>query len=442
MTQRRGRPSPGDNEPNQGPTGPQRQNQQAEPTEYRSSDQVRTALIDGNTFRGKAIQYVVVDGLAVFEGDIVLGTEDEVARRTEQLRAEMSGAVAAGVLISGTQYRWPNCTVPYTIDASLPSQNRVTDAIAHWHANTSFRFVTRTSEADYVTFRPWSGCSSSVGRRGGQQFVNLGSGCTTGNTIHEIGHAVGFWHEQSREDRDAFVTIRWDKIQPGYEHNFNQHIVDGDDVGAYDYGSIMHYPRTAFSIDGSDTITPIDPTAQVGQRVALSAGDIATANSMCAKVIKEVVKDGPWDTRKELVKDIRFDTRKELIFDTRKELIKDRIKEVALDPPFRKPAADVIGPVVTPVQPGLRHLVTPVQPGLRPAGGVPFAVATPHQAPSAAREEAELEAVVGNLDAQLEALAEQIAQLDASRESLQAQYDEMARLLQQAVEAHDQPATP
>jgi polyhydroxyalkanoate synthesis regulator phasin len=204
----------------------------------------------------------------------------------------------------------------------------------------------------------------------------------------------------------------------------------------------MHYPRTAFSIDGSDTITPIDPTAQLGQRVALSAGDIATANSMCAKVIKEVVKDGPWDTRKELVKDIRFDTRKELIFDTRKELIKDRIKEVALDPPFRKPAADVIGPVVTPVQPGLRHLVTPVQPGLRPAGGVPFAVATPHQAPAAAREEAELEAVVGNLDAQLEALAEQIAQLDASRESLQAQYDEMARLLQQAVEAHDQPATP
>ena len=28
------------------------------------------------------------------------------------------------------------------------------------------------------------------------------------------------------------------------EHNFDQHIADGDDLNAYDYGSIMHYPRT------------------------------------------------------------------------------------------------------------------------------------------------------------------------------------------------------
>ena len=89
---------------------------------------------------------------------------------------------------------------------------------------------------DWVTFRPSGGCSSSVGRRGGQQFVNLGGGCTTGNTIHEIGHTVGMWHEQSRQDRDAFVTIQWANIEAGLEHNFDQHISDGDDVGPYDYG--------------------------------------------------------------------------------------------------------------------------------------------------------------------------------------------------------------
>jgi hypothetical protein len=81
----------------------------------------------------------------------------------------------------------------------------------------------------------------------GQQTISLGAGCTTGSAIHEIGHAVGLWHEQSREDRDLFVTINWQNIEPGKEHNFDQHITDGDDIGTYDYGSIMHYPRTAFS---------------------------------------------------------------------------------------------------------------------------------------------------------------------------------------------------
>jgi hypothetical protein len=244
--------------------------------ELQGSTGVKTAVIRGNTFAAKAVQYVEIDGLAMFEGDIVLGTADEVARLSDQLRNEMTGG-AAGVIITGAQFRWPNCRVPFTIDAALPNQSRVTGAIAHWEANTAFRFIPRTTEADFVTFRPGSGCSSMVGKRGGQQFVNLASGCSLGSTIHEIGHVVGLWHEQSREDRDSFIRINWAKIQSGMEHNFNQHITDGDDVGAYEFGSIMHYPRTAFSIDGSDTITPIAPVppgVTLGQRNGLSPGDI------------------------------------------------------------------------------------------------------------------------------------------------------------------------
>jgi Astacin (Peptidase family M12A) len=414
--------------------------------ELRSSPDFRTALIPGNTFAAKAVRYAVVDDLALFEGDIVLGTVEQVEQQTQELRDVLSGELAAAVVITGAQFRWLSCRIPYTIDPGLPTQQRVTDAIAHWESHTRFRFVLRTaantaSFPDWVTFRSGSGCSSAVGRRGGQQFVNLGSECSTGNVIHEIGHVVGLWHEQSREDRDSWVTIHWNKIQPGLEHNFDQHIADGDDVGSYDYGSIMHYPRNAFSSDGTDTITPIVAGATIGQRTALSAGDIAAANSFCPIKIKEQIKDtfkdirkdplkdGRLDTFKEQVKDVRFDTRKELIRDTIKEQIKDVIKdrkEPIFDPrkaPFERPQLP---------QPGPRF-------GIQPGEALPFAVAAPHQAPAAGGGEQpeELEQSIAELDAQLQMLAEQIAQFDGDRATLQAQYDELSHALEQALAEHE-----
>ena len=133
------------------------------------------------------------------------------------------------------------------------------------------------------------------------------------------------------------MRIDWANIQAGPEHNFYQHITDGDDIGAYDFGSIMHYPRNAFCANGQDTIIPTRRQRTIGQRTALSAGDIAAANSFCPKpkpikentkdIRKDPLKEIPRDTRKELIKDIRTDTRKELVRDTLKEQIKDVIKD-------------------------------------------------------------------------------------------------------------------
>lgn len=60
-------------------------------------------------------------------------------------------------------------------------------------------------------------CFSSVGnRRVGKQRLSIGTNCDRIATIeHEFLHALGFWHEQSRSDRDDYVQIMWDRISEG-----------------------------------------------------------------------------------------------------------------------------------------------------------------------------------------------------------------------------------
>jgi astacin len=255
---------------------------------FLTSDDLQTGFISGTTFQNQPVQYSVVDDLAVFEGDIVLGTVDEMERQSGLVRVAADAgdsSIQFGVGITGAQYRWPNALMPYVINNALPNKSRVTNAIAHWETNTNMRFVLRTASnasqyPNYVEVFKGNGCWSYVGMQGGKQQISLADGCGFGATVHEFGHAWGLWHEQSREDRDTYVTINWANITAGRENNFNQHISDGDDIGAYDYGSIMHYRRFAFSKNGLPTIVPKQSGVILGQRNGLSAGDIAAVHHM------------------------------------------------------------------------------------------------------------------------------------------------------------------
>lgn len=59
-------------------------------------------------------------------------------------------------------------------------------------------------------------CFSSVGDQQTGQILSLGPGCDHKAVIeHELLHAVGFYHEQSRTDRDDYVDIWLDQVLPG-----------------------------------------------------------------------------------------------------------------------------------------------------------------------------------------------------------------------------------
>ena len=62
---------------------------------------------------------------------------------------------------------------------------------------------------------------------------------------------------------------------PGLEGNFHKYALGAASyLGApYDYGSVLHYSRQAFSKNNKDTISPLDPTAEIGQRRGLSTID-------------------------------------------------------------------------------------------------------------------------------------------------------------------------
>ncbi|KRY43279.1 Zinc metalloproteinase nas-36 [Trichinella spiralis] len=213
----------------------------------------------------------------LFEGDILL-TPVQANQILDDHMPFVKRKLLKRSLEKNLQKRWQGGVIKYRFHNSIAEENHalIRQALQFWQSHTCMRFVfdENANSEDHLLFFRGGGCYSMVGRYGGVQL---------GIISHEVGHAMGLWHQQSRPDADSYIRIRPENVMKGALYNFlkrNTNQVTTMDV-PYDLGSVMHYGPTAFTRDYTQrTIVTLKPGYQrtIGQREHPSFLDVEIIN--------------------------------------------------------------------------------------------------------------------------------------------------------------------
>ncbi|XP_064596644.1 zinc metalloproteinase nas-36-like [Liolophura sinensis] len=261
-----------------------------------------------------------VSSLDKFQGDIILKRTDvdlilgpffpsrdlriEAFDAARKFWTQGSARRVKRKLVPFRTQHWPNAIVHYKItraDFTPITLDTIAEAIAMWEKDTCIRFVESNKRffQPHVNFRKGSGCSSAIGVSPHGQFISIGDGCESiGIISHEIGHALGFYHEQSRPDRDRYVDIAKDNIRSDPLQFAKIDWDAGMTLGIpYDYASVMHYRSTQLSIDAFKPVLVAKDTDMqqvMGQREGPSFLDVKLANrNYCSRSCSSTTLE--WD---------------------------------------------------------------------------------------------------------------------------------------------------
>ncbi|XP_031556015.1 astacin-like metalloprotease toxin 5 [Actinia tenebrosa] len=205
--------------------------------------------------------YTILAILLITKGaQAILWEKEEEIISTDRHLVLISGggdALSERGITNNATVLWPNATVFYSFNETMDQTTRdlVKKGIEMWENKTCLRFKLRTNETDFIMVTFGKNCESeAIGRKGGEQFVKVGTPdtfwCSDFEIAHEFGHAIGFYHEHVRPDRDEYVKICYDNIdleKKYIEPNFGKKQDIDSRNSPYDYSTFMHYPRYAGS---------------------------------------------------------------------------------------------------------------------------------------------------------------------------------------------------
>lgn len=191
-------------------------------------------------------------------------------------------APSYGALIVPADKTWPYAVIPYVIDSDVPTlvQQKFFTAVQEIEGNSNVRFIQRQSHnaslfPDFkrIAYDPNASSSQagSIGRAAGETTVVLGQNLTSTNTgsvdyglrtlVHELGHVVGLYHENSRRDMWDYFTIDWSLVVDSNCPDARETNLIGTPIGGYDYYSIMDHspPFCAVNEFGGPSLAYADP---------------------------------------------------------------------------------------------------------------------------------------------------------------------------------------
>uniref|UniRef100_A0A915DX12 Metalloendopeptidase n=1 Tax=Ditylenchus dipsaci TaxID=166011 RepID=A0A915DX12_9BILA len=241
----------------------------------------------------------------LYQGDIALTLEQAQAlyQQDDQFAKVKKRQALNGKTMP--KLKW-DLTVPYVFAEGLDEarKNLIVRAMKFWESQTCLNFEENANVKSKLRFFKGQGCYSYVGRIyvWNTQQVSIGEGCEHfGVVTHEIAHALGFFHAQSRSDRDSYVAFKAQDVEKGFEDQFDKESPQtNSNYGVlYDYGSVMHYSDSAFArSEDKPVLVASEPYNQntMGQRIQPSFSDVLVMNKHynCLDKCSNSICTCPW----------------------------------------------------------------------------------------------------------------------------------------------------